>query len=984
MSLFKTVMQAARNETEKIYCGWSNNRHATILRCSSITTDDIKLDDLPKYKLYVRLRLPEQAIPGFLLRKFVNSLLKTMKYDECLIFELNDAVASAICNELKFQEKTPLGILQDDVKKSKISISGRHICNLPMRCQLIRLNEKGNEKSVIYSYFKRLLLVPSLEQFKIDLAEDIYACDIIFKATKSVTGINNFARVYVEPASAALRYISLTFEEALDYEVLGRKIYEEVKRHYKITEGSKESFLLKMSLKCLNDKIPSQLNWSLEDIKDVVNVAVKDHRTTSLAQLLEGFDTKDKILLLLKEGYGLDESIIDKKETVLLRKLLRNVHIKMNLDKQNGCMLLFINALVHKKFKASLFYWTQLDNLIGSALIASYFLKKCTNTEQDQAGLTKLKEYQNFYQDLAIGTLFACYKENILSTWILLIQQIPVWGNESCITIAMKTKNRQFVQQKACSDLNKYVWNNYKGLQLQDLEPESVFKTDETVAASKVKENIERFFLSPKGRCRLDSIGYILFLTAYSILLVSLLSAQQFHWLEGVVMFYMFIIIAREIDQVFQERGEYQLEIYNIFDLLSITLAVIAWTLRWVAYHYTDYPQIMDAARYVFSCDFIVYALRFTEYFYENKMLGPILVKIRKMVKIYIPFLFILFIFLVSYAVASESILYPETELNRYILYYIFRKGFWAMIGDYRLDEVEVSGDGCTRDPNLYRNHSVLRCPSISGRFAMPVFLGAYALFVQILMFSLIIALFNFAITRKEEQNEMIWRYQRFLLSEQYSRCRILLPPFIPLFFWLMFRVGQPYSSSFEESEAHSGIKEFENMAGQIITGKIIDGSFTTINDDYFSDGDDDFNPNIGHQDSRRASSIRKLNAGSRYRLSPRLTRRLRQSEKISKTESDESNGLYVNVEALPIPTLKDIIDEIKEEDETSFQESDGHVTPSSETPGLNLSSPGAFHEQFSFLTQEATKQKKKAAKKSTELPSLPALFNTMERDVLY
>lgn len=76
----------------------------------------------------------------------------------------------------------------------------------------------------------------------------------------------------------------------------------------------------------------------------------------------------------------------------------------------------------------------------------------------------------SFYQDLAIGTLFACYKENILSTWILLIQQIPVWGNESCITIAMKTKNRQFVQQKACSDLNKYVWNNYKGLQLQDLE----------------------------------------------------------------------------------------------------------------------------------------------------------------------------------------------------------------------------------------------------------------------------------------------------------------------------------------------------------------------------------------------------------------------------------------------------------------------------------------------------------------------------------
>uniref|UniRef100_A0A2C9KU08 Ion transport domain-containing protein n=1 Tax=Biomphalaria glabrata TaxID=6526 RepID=A0A2C9KU08_BIOGL len=84
-------------------------------------------------------------------------------------------------------------------------------------------------------------------------------------------------------------------------------------------------------------------------------------------------------------------------------------------------------------------------------------------------------------------------------------------------------------------------------------------------------------------------------------------------------------------------------------------------------------------------------------------------------------------------------------------------------------------------------------CPTEYGRYFIPVLLGAYVLFVQILMFNLLIALFNNAISENELQRDMIWRYQRFQLTMQYAESKILLPPFLPLFFFLIGKADNPF-----------------------------------------------------------------------------------------------------------------------------------------------------------------------------------------------
>jgi hypothetical protein len=52
-------------------------------------------------------------------------------------------------------------------------------------------------------------------------------------------------------------------------------------------------------------------------------------------------------------------------------------------------------------------------------------------------------------------------------------------------------------------------------------------------------------------------------------------------------------------------------------------------------------------------------------------------------------FVVILMVFIVAYAIASEAILYPQTELSWKMLYYIPRKAYWHIFGELSLEELE-------------------------------------------------------------------------------------------------------------------------------------------------------------------------------------------------------------------------------------------------------------------------------------------------------
>ncbi|GFO19154.1 transient receptor potential cation channel subfamily m member 2-like, partial [Plakobranchus ocellatus] len=211
-------------------------------------------------------------------------------------------------------------------------------------------------------------------------------------------------------------------------------------------------------------------------------------------------------------------------------------------------------------------------------------------------------------------------------------------------------------------------------------------------------------------------------------------------------MVWVFTIFLEEVRQFLESYAStfrskvwsYLHDTWNILDLATILLFVLGVILRLAP---GPSPQLLDAARVVLSINLITFFSRILHIFSISKQLGPKLSMIYQMIQDLMWFVAILLVFIISYAVASEAVLYPESELNWKLFFYLPRKAYWHIYGELFLEDIEGENT-CTNDPNLYNNYSVLRCPSDVGRYFVPILLGLYILMTNVLLLNLLIAMF--------------------------------------------------------------------------------------------------------------------------------------------------------------------------------------------------------------------------------------------------
>lgn len=58
-------------------------------------------------------------------------------------------------------------------------------------------------------------------------------------------------------------------------------------------------------------------------------------------------------------------------------------------------------------------------------------------------------------------------------------------------------------------------------------------------------------------------------------------------------------------------------------------------------------------------------------------------------------FMIILIVFIAAFGLASQAILYPNSELSLGLLKEIFRKSYWQLYGELFLDEMEGMNHRC-------------------------------------------------------------------------------------------------------------------------------------------------------------------------------------------------------------------------------------------------------------------------------------------------
>ncbi|KAL8572120.1 hypothetical protein ACOMHN_052917 [Nucella lapillus] len=482
---------------------------------------------------------------------------------------------------------------------------------------------------------------------------------------------------------------------------------------------------------------------------------------------------------------------------------------------------LFLWAVLMNQNDMARLFWTKGSEPTAAALVASSLLKAMMERTTDAVVLQQLQENADKFENLAIGVINKCYSHHEQKAQDLLIREMSNWGKATCVLIAVQADNKRFISQTACQSLLNSIWMGKmsqdnglirlipslfffplilclvkfkNGEQTKALDYRPPLKTKPThrdqnsnsespTDANPTErlscwDKIRMFYTAPIIIFQLNCISYLVFLTLFSYVLLVALS-REYNDIEGVLLFWVLTIFLEEVRQYHQTQTigskflAYITDGWNLLDILTIILFFIGMVLRFI-----PNDTCFDIARVILSINLVSFFFRILHIYSVNKELGPKLVMIRRMTYDLMSFVAILMVFICAYAIASEAILYPKAELSWKLLYNLPRRAYWQVYGELFLEDIEGTG-ACTTDPALYNNYDEVRCPSIVGRYLVPVMMGIYVLMTNVLLLNLLIAMFSYTFQRVQDETDNHWNYQRFSLVREYYERPWLPPPFI-------------------------------------------------------------------------------------------------------------------------------------------------------------------------------------------------------------
>ncbi|KAJ8036475.1 Transient receptor potential cation channel subfamily M member 3 [Holothuria leucospilota] len=119
--------------------------------------------------------------------------------------------------------------------------------------------------------------------------------------------------------------------------------------------------------------------------------------------------------------------------------------------------LFILSILLNRKEMARLL-WERIDEAIPAALTASKMLKAMASKEDDLDQKENMVQHAEQYEELAIGVLNECYDQEEDRTLIMMIRELPNWGNTTCLTMAVQAQNRKFIAQSVVQNLLTQIW----------------------------------------------------------------------------------------------------------------------------------------------------------------------------------------------------------------------------------------------------------------------------------------------------------------------------------------------------------------------------------------------------------------------------------------------------------------------------------------------------------------------------------------------
>ncbi|XP_070180370.1 transient receptor potential cation channel subfamily M member-like 2 [Littorina saxatilis] len=389
--------------------------------------------------------------------------------------------------------------------------------------------------------------------------------------------------------------------------------------------------------------------------------------------------------------------------------------------------------------------------------------------------------------------------------------------NPSVLRIAERYKLKKFVGHAACQTKLTAIWKGFMSSDTHELLilvcmflpiflPVIHFRNvrkRSTVASRDSAENGGSARDDPRvklcmGRCLCDVVHFyqapitkffaniaanLVYLAIFSYFLIVELDEGPPTLLEYITWAWLFTMIMEEVRQIFRDQRALKYRLlgwisfdWNQFDVTLYTVFVITVVLRFAL---PLYSANFQWARWFYSVTLVLCFIRFTQYFYGVKSIGPKVIMIQKMVKDMFLFLAVLVVFVIGFGVAYHANMFPNSPPEWSVVVNILYYPYFQIFGELFLDTLKGEGEGaCTNNETVWRQDILKRCPENTG-YIVHLMLAAYLIVTNILLVNLLIAMFSYTFQRVQQKSMEVWCYYRLSLVHEYFSRPVSVPPFI-------------------------------------------------------------------------------------------------------------------------------------------------------------------------------------------------------------
>ncbi|KAK6047286.1 hypothetical protein COOONC_15209 [Cooperia oncophora] len=139
---------------------------------------------------------------------------------------------------------------------------------------------------------------------------------------------------------------------------------------------------------------------------------------------------------------------------------------------------------------------------------------------------------------------------------------------------------------------------------------------------------------------------------------------------------------------------------------------------------------------------------------------------------------------LLAFGLARQSITYPNEDWHWLLVRNVFYKPYFMLYGEVYADEIDTCGDEAW-DSHLEKGVPITNSTSgstcVPGYWIPPVLMTFFLLVANILLMSMLIAIFNNIFDQTDEIAQQIWLFQRYRQVMEYESTPFVPPPFTPL-----------------------------------------------------------------------------------------------------------------------------------------------------------------------------------------------------------